>query len=96
MSGGRATGTLRLRTDDLSWTPAQDGDIVALDHRTAMYLSANKSAAVLWVLMADGSTEDALASALIAEFGIDAETAKADASQFVGDLNQRGLLVEGP
>jgi hypothetical protein len=95
-SSSRGAGILKLRDNDLSWTPSHGGDIVALDHRTAMYLSANRSAAVLWTLVAAGSTEAQLAAALTVEFGIDETTAVADAREFVGDLDKRGLLLEGP
>jgi hypothetical protein len=61
---------LTLRTDDLTWREI-DGEIVALEGRRSMYLSANSSGGMLWHMLARGASRDEPAAALATSYGID-------------------------
>lgn len=82
---------LRLRHDQLHWLEA-DGEVVALDERSLLYLNANPAGALLWQALARGSTRDALVRDLMTEFEVDAATASADVDAFLAELDDRGLL----
>jgi hypothetical protein len=84
---------LRLRTDGVSWTPTDNGEVVVLDHATATFISANSSAAQLWRLLAQGSTESDLEAALVEAFAIDRAAAREDVTAFLADLRLRNLLT---
>jgi Coenzyme PQQ synthesis protein D (PqqD) len=83
--------TLRLRADRLHWLET-DGEIVALDEAALVYLNANPSAGVLWRLLAEGTTREALVAGLLDEFDVDEPTAGRDVDAFVEELSERGLL----
>ena len=83
---------LMLRTDDLTWREI-DGEIVALEGRRSMYLSANGAGGMLWRLLAHGATRDELAGALAAAYGIDASEARADTDRFLEQVRAAGLLA---
>jgi hypothetical protein len=87
------TTELRLRENDLAWRTVDD-EMIAIDVRDSTYLTANDSGALLWNALAAGTTEDELASSLVAAYGIDADTAAADVERFLNDLRERGLLDE--
>jgi hypothetical protein len=87
------TTELRLRENDLAWRTVDD-EMIAIDVRDSTYLTANDSGALLWNALAAGTTEDELASSLVAAYGIDADTAAADVERFLTDLRERGLLDE--
>jgi hypothetical protein len=82
---------LKLRGEGVSWTDV-DGEIVALDERAAVYVSANAAGGLLWRELAAGATRESLAAALASEYGIDAGRAQADADAFLAELRGRGLL----
>ena len=83
--------TLHLRATDLHWRIV-DGDVLALDTRTQQYLALNHSAAVLWQLLADGTTRSRLQEQLISEYGIDPTHAAADVEALLNELSQHTLL----
>ncbi|MGH3004323.1 MAG: PqqD family protein [Gaiellaceae bacterium] len=83
--------TLQLRREALEWREV-DGEIVALESRGSVYLSANRSGAFLWRALADGTTRDALVSGLAGEYRIDAELARRDVDRFLAELDEHGLL----
>ena len=83
---------LTLRTDDLTWREI-DGEIVALEGRRSMYLSANSSGGMLWRMLAEGATKDELAGALTTAYGIDASAARADTDRFLEEMRTAGLLA---
>ena len=82
---------LRLREDRLQWIDA-DGEVVALDERSLMYLNANPSGAVLWRALAAGATREQLVGSLLDAFEVDEETAGRDVDRFLEDLRSRDLL----
>lgn len=87
--------TLRLRADRLHWLES-DGEIVALDEESFVYLNANPTGAVLWQCLARGSNKGDLVRSLLAEFDVDETTAAADVDRFLADLDARGFLETRP
>ncbi len=87
------TKKLSLRGDDLAWRTVDD-ELIAIDVRDSTYLSANNSGLLMWNALAAGTTREELTAGLVAEYGIDAETASQDVEAFLADLKERGLLDE--
>ena len=56
-------------------------------------VSVNETGAFLWDKLKTETTEEELLSALIAEYDVDEETAKADISEFLEKLRDGKLLV---
>jgi hypothetical protein len=56
----------------------------------------NRTGAVLWPLLAEGTDRDALVAAVVGEFDVDAETAGRDVDAFVGALREQDLLEPRP
>jgi coenzyme PQQ synthesis protein D (PqqD) len=83
---------LRLQTQLLEWREV-DGEVIALEQERSAYVAANRSGALLWRALAEGCTQPELTALLVAEYGIDANTAKVDVDGFLADLAQRGLLA---
>ncbi|HZN16454.1 MAG TPA: PqqD family protein [Acidimicrobiales bacterium] len=86
---------LKLREDAIAWREV-DGETLLLDLATSKYLSINPSATVLWRLLAEGTTREALVTALDAEYRIGAEQASEDVDAFLEDCLARGLVAELP
>lgn len=82
---------LRLRADHLQWLES-DGEVVALDESSLVYLNANPSGAVLWRALADGATRDELVGRLVEAFDVDDGAARKDVDRYLADLESRGLL----
>lgn len=55
-------------------------------------ISLNESGAFLWAQLENEMTEEELLSAMLNEYDIDEETAKADIKDFIKKLNDAGLL----
>ena len=72
-----------------------DGELVIYDLARRRYLGGNRTAALLWPLLLDGSDLESLSAALEAEYGIDPAAARGDAEAFVTSLREHGLLL-GP
>lgn len=83
---------LRLREEHLSWREV-DGEIVAVDVSTSRYLSANPAGAILWQMLAHGTTREALTARLVETFGITQERADTDVGAFLEALAARDLLA---
>ena len=71
-----------------------DGQVIALDESSLMYLSANQAGAVLWEELARGTTRELLRERVVETFGIDAAEAARDVDAFLGQLHARGLLAD--
>ena len=82
---------LRLRHEGVAWKDV-DGEIVALDEQTALYVSANPAGALLWRTLAAGATRERLVAELVSEYGIDHDRAAADTDAFLRELRAHGLL----
>jgi hypothetical protein len=82
----------RLRREALEWREVE-GEVVAADTRSSLYLSVNAAGAVLWPALAEGTTEDALVDRLIEAYGLDRERARHDVARFLEGLRGQGLLA---
>ena len=82
-----------LRSDGLSWRVIDD-EIVVLDVVGGVYLAGNRTAALLWEMVARGATTEELVRGLVDGFDVDPTTASNDVDRFVHQLRQRGLLAE--
>ncbi len=83
---------LKLRADDLEWRLIDD-EVVALDSRSAQYLTIRGSGVVLWEALGTGMTRESLVGILVDRYGIDADRATADTDGFLADLTEKGLLA---
>ena len=71
-----------------------DDEVVVLDLGESVYLGVNDSGAVLWPMVAEGTSQDSLVDELTSRFGIDDDRARADVAAFVDRLRSLSLLVE--
>jgi len=85
------TQRLRLREADVHWHEI-DGEVIALEARTSLYLAANGTGSLLWQALVGGSTRARLADVLTDRFGIGRDQARADVERFLDDLAAHGLL----
>lgn len=83
---------MKLRTDGVTWQEI-DGELVILDMKTSAYLTTNVAGALLAKRLVDDATLDELTAALVAEFGVDDETARGDAEAFIEQLRDKDLLA---
>jgi len=83
---------IRLNDVAVSWREV-DGEIIALQHASSEYISTNGTGALLWRLLAEGTSRDQLIGLIVGTFGIDLEQAAADADAFLDTLAARGLLA---
>lgn len=58
-----------------------------------MMITLNGTGAFLWEQLQSETTEDALVQALLAEYDVDEERARASVVAFVNKLNENGFLV---
>lgn len=82
---------VQLRQDAVEWREVE-GEIVALDLRTAEYLTVNAAGTVLWPRLAAGASLDELVACLVATYAVEPETAGRDVRAFVSMLEERQLL----
>jgi hypothetical protein len=83
---------MKLRTEGIAWQEL-DGELVVLDLESSSYLSANRTGTFLAGLLREERTLDELRDALVAEYGIAADVAEADAQAYVDELRSLGLLA---
>lgn len=83
---------LQLRGERVEWRVVE-GEIVALTTDSDRYLGANRTGALLWAALADGSDRSQLA-ALLRDAGATPEAAESDVESFLEALRTRGLLAE--
>ena len=69
-----------------------EGELVILDLKGQRYLGGNRSTAVLWPLLVEGASQEALADRLVSEWEIDAGRAKGDVDDLVRALESLDLL----
>ena len=82
---------LRLAQDALEWREV-DGEVIALERERAAYLGVNRTGTLLWRALETGADEPELAALLVERYGIEAATARADVTRFVGELRAQNLL----
>ena len=58
-----------------------------------MMITLNDTGAFLWEKLQEETTQEALAAALLGEYDVDEETAKASVAAFVEKLNANGFLA---
>ncbi len=68
--------------------------MLALDTRTQLYLTINESGALLWGLLARGTTRVELVERLVREYDLAPDRAASDVDLMLGDLSARGLLAD--
>jgi hypothetical protein len=83
---------LRLRPEALVWREI-DNELIAVDMASSTYLSANRSGALLWQMLATGTTHAELVKGLVNHFGISPDRAATDVDAFLHGLESRELLV---
>lgn len=70
--------------------------IVAVGEATKTFngmISVNKTGSYIWDLLENDITLDAITEALVARYEIDAETARADAAEFIEALKGVGAVA---
>lgn len=68
-----------------------DGEVVLLDLRSGRYFGLNATAARVWSMLKEDMDEGSMAAALVAEFDVTEDRARADIEAFVTVLLDRGL-----
>jgi len=86
-----------LDNKTIAFTKLADDTGIVLDTNTAQVMSLNESATFLIEAMSSGArTGDELVHALLTEFEVDGDTARADVEAFLEDLSEHvGNLREG-
>ena len=84
---------LRVRPDALEWREI-DGEIVALDLRSSLYLAINPSGTTLWPALTEGASREELIELLCADGGAPREAAVADVDGFLAELAEHDLLED--
>ena len=83
---------LRLRDDALEWRELE-GEIVAVDMRESVYMTVNRTGAILWPSLIEGATRDELVERLVDAFGVEPADAQRDVDAFVEALERNDLLA---
>jgi hypothetical protein len=81
----------RLKNEFLEWREVE-GEIVAMDLRRSTYLAVNRTGAVLWPLLARGTTAEELAEAVTEAFEVERDVAERDVDAFLLMLREHDLL----
>lgn len=58
-----------------------------------MMVTLNETGAFLWEKLVNETTEEELVAALLGEYDVDEQTAKADVSEFIKTLNKKEILA---
>jgi hypothetical protein len=77
----------------VQWRLLED-EVLAIDLANSRYLGINPSGALLWPLLAEGTTAPELVGALAQRWGLELERAGADVDSFIAWLDSEGLLLE--
>jgi hypothetical protein len=98
MSGDRVAGEatvseIRLKDRALEWREI-DGELVALEADSSVYLAANPAATLLWRRLAEGATRVELCEALVSEYAIDPGLAERDVDSFLAQAREFHVLEE--
>ena len=68
--------------------------MLALDVRTELYFAVNRAGALLWTLLARGTTRAELAERLAREYDLPPARAASDVDALLAELSARELLQE--
>jgi hypothetical protein len=82
---------LKVRADAVEWRKVE-GEIVALDLRSSIYLAINRSGTLLWPALVEGATREELVRRLQDEWDLDEDAARSDVESFIAKLDERDLL----
>ena len=69
-----------------------EGEVIGLNLATQEYFRLTGTAAKLWPLLIEGSTEVSLTQRLRDDYGVDQTTAASDVRSFLEQLRGQGLL----
>lgn len=83
---------VRLRTADLTWRVV-DGTVIALNLESSTYLTTNRTGAILWDALAQGTTVGELVERLREEFGVSDSVATSDVRDFLRLMEANALLL---
>jgi len=84
----------RFRIDPgIAWQ-VMDDEAVLLDLNRGTVVGLNPAASRIWSMLGDHE-EDAIVAALVEEFDVSREIARADVSQFIATCLERSFLVPG-
>ena len=86
-----ASAELRLRSADLRWQAAEN-DMLVLDIRNGLYLEVNRSGALLWELLARGTSRTELVDRLVRVYDLAPARAQSDVDRLLEELSARDLL----
>ena len=70
-----------------------NGERVILNTSSGVYFGLDEVGSRIWELLAEPSTEDAIVKRLTEEYDVDEETVRRDVQTFLGNLNERGLIL---
>lgn len=82
---------LRLREEGLACSEV-GGETVLLDLRSSTYFAAKGIGSFIVTCLREGVTEDSLAERIVESYEVDLDTAKADLSEFLKQLDDRQML----
>lgn len=71
--------------------------VVPLGERVVEFngiMTLSDSGALLWRKMEQHTTEEELLNAILSEYSVDKETAKADILEFINKIKEQGLIEE--
>jgi hypothetical protein len=69
-----------------------DGELIVLDSTTGYIHQLNYTATLIWGLLSEGVSIEAIEARVSGEFDLDPETARGDVLGFVEQLERAGLL----
>lgn len=72
-----------------------DGESVVLNLATGRYFGLNEVAAAIWGWMQEPRTVEDLIGLVTSEFDVGVDVARADVEALLGQMTERGLVVEG-
>jgi hypothetical protein len=72
---------------------ALEGQVLALDGSTRVYLSVNRTGTVLWPALAAGATREEHLPRLVERFDVGDDAAARDLDVFLASLDARDLLA---
>jgi hypothetical protein len=82
---------IQIRRGVLEWREV-DGEIIALDLRSKMYLAVNSTGAALWQALVSGADREELLARLLERFSVSRDQGAADLDAFLAELAAHDLL----
>ncbi len=69
-----------------------DGEAVLLDLASGTYFGLNEVGSEIWKILGAGATVGETINQIVAQFEVDAGTARRDLEELLGELRSRGLV----